>query len=112
LLPSFRATTIRRNLYFTMHALSTAAFISVLALASTLARAMPQGVSSITSVGAEPTSSPLAPCTVVYIVPKDETCDTIAAELGLSKADILSFNPSVSCDDTIPAGRVLCTKRG
>ncbi|KAH9177179.1 hypothetical protein EDB89DRAFT_2226229 [Lactarius sanguifluus] len=87
-----------------MHALSTAAFISVLALATTLAQAMPQGMTVITTAGAEPTPSPPAPCTEVYIVPQDETCDTVAAELGLSKADILSLNPGLSCDDTIPAG--------
>ncbi|KAH8989307.1 hypothetical protein EDB83DRAFT_2325597 [Lactarius deliciosus] len=32
-------------------------------------------------------------------------------KLGLSQADILSFNSGISCDGPIPAGKVLCIKQ-
>ncbi|KAH9034065.1 hypothetical protein EDB85DRAFT_1032548 [Lactarius pseudohatsudake] len=83
-----------------MHPISTAAFISVLALASTLAQAMPEGA-------AEPSPSPV-PCTDTYTVLQAEACDTLVAKLGLSQADIMSLNSGISCDGTIPAGKVLC----
>ncbi|KAH9044989.1 hypothetical protein EDB83DRAFT_2317891 [Lactarius deliciosus] len=100
-----------------MHAISTAAFISVLALASTLAQAMPQGM-AVAIAGAEPAPSPdfsppshkVAPCKDTYTVPEAESCDTLFAKLDLSKADILSLNSGLSCDDTIPAGKILCIK--
>ncbi|KAH9003721.1 hypothetical protein EDB86DRAFT_2270952 [Lactarius hatsudake] len=95
-----------------MHAISTAAFISVLALASTLAQAMPQGM-TVTTAGAELTPSPdftppTALCTDTYTVLQAESCDTLVVKLGLSKADILSLNSGLNCDGTIPAGKVLC----
>ncbi|KAH9177196.1 hypothetical protein EDB89DRAFT_2064813 [Lactarius sanguifluus] len=81
-----------------MHAISTAAFVSVLALLSSLATAIP-------ATGPEPL------CIKSYTVPKAEPCDTIGAELGLSKADILSLNSGIGCDGPIPAGKVLCIKK-
>ncbi|KAH8987247.1 hypothetical protein EDB92DRAFT_1135352 [Lactarius akahatsu] len=99
--PSFGATTIRRNLlYFTMHAISTAAFVSVLALVPSLAAAIP---------ATNPTQQPQ--CTQTYTVPQAEPCDTLVAKLGLSQADILSLNSGLSCDGPIPAGKVLCIKQ-
>ncbi|KAH8977044.1 hypothetical protein EDB92DRAFT_887714 [Lactarius akahatsu] len=97
-----------------MYAISTAAFISVLALASTLAQAMPQDITVV--VPAVPSPSPdfsppsheAAPCTDTYTVPQAEPCDALVAKLGLSQADILSLNSRLSCDGTIPAGKVLC----
>ncbi|KAH9177200.1 hypothetical protein EDB89DRAFT_1518148 [Lactarius sanguifluus] len=40
-----------------------------------------------------------------------EPCDTLVAKLGMSQADILSLNSGLSCDGTIPAGKVLCIKQ-
>ncbi|KAH9038440.1 hypothetical protein EDB84DRAFT_1437213 [Lactarius hengduanensis] len=88
-----------------MHPISTAAFISVLALVSTLAQAVPQGAAPSPS----PSSSAKAvPCTNTYTVLQAEPCDTLVAKLDLRKADILSLNSGLSCDGTIPAGKVLC----
>ncbi|KAI9430806.1 hypothetical protein H4582DRAFT_1349902 [Lactarius indigo] len=81
-----------------MHAISTAAFVSVLALVSSLAAAIPA-------------ASPAPQCTQTYTLPKAEPCDTLVAELGLSQADILSLNDGLSCDGNIPAGKVLCIKK-
>ncbi|KAH9044981.1 hypothetical protein EDB83DRAFT_2523625 [Lactarius deliciosus] len=82
-----------------MHgAISTAAFVSVLALLSSLATAIP-------ATGPEPL------CIKTCTVPKAEPCDTLGAELGLSKADILSLNSGIGCDGPIPAGKVLCIKK-
>ncbi|KAI9430807.1 hypothetical protein H4582DRAFT_2103529 [Lactarius indigo] len=81
-----------------MHAISTAAFVSVLALVSSLAAATP-------ATGTTPQ------CIKTYTVPKAIPCDTLIADLGLSKADILSLNSGFSCDGTIPAGKVLCIKQ-
>ncbi|KAH9006336.1 hypothetical protein EDB86DRAFT_713777 [Lactarius hatsudake] len=78
-----------------MHAISTAAFVSVLALVSSLAAA----------------TGPKPQCIKTYTVPKAEPCDTFVAGLGLSKADILSLNSGLNCDGTIPAGKVLCIKQ-
>ncbi|KAH8987243.1 hypothetical protein EDB92DRAFT_1948602 [Lactarius akahatsu] len=47
----------------------------------------------------------------MYTVPQAEPCDTLVAKLGLSQADILSLNSGLSCDGTIPAGKVLCIKQ-
>ncbi|KAI9439718.1 hypothetical protein H4582DRAFT_1542407 [Lactarius indigo] len=101
-----------------MHAISTAAFVSVLALASTLAFALPQAKPA---TGPAPQQSPAplkssssdkaVPCTDTYTVPQDEPCDTLVAKLGLSQADILSLNSGLSCDGNIPAGKVLCIKK-
>ncbi|KAH9177182.1 hypothetical protein EDB89DRAFT_1934801, partial [Lactarius sanguifluus] len=79
-----------------MHAISTAAFVSVLALVPSLAAAIP---------ATNPTQQPQ--CTRM----QDEPCDTLVAKLGLSQADILSFNSGISCDGPIPAGKVLCIKQ-
>ncbi|KAH8977570.1 hypothetical protein EDB92DRAFT_1957892 [Lactarius akahatsu] len=87
-----------------MYAISTAAFISVLALASTLAQAMPQDITVV--VPAVPSPSPdfsppshkAAPCTDTYTVPQAEPCDALVAKLGLSQADILSLNSSYTKD--------------
>ncbi|KAH9003728.1 hypothetical protein EDB86DRAFT_3072858 [Lactarius hatsudake] len=100
-----------------MHAISTAAFVSVLALLSTLAQAMPQAIPKA-APAPQPSPSP-APsssnkavsCTDTYTVPQAEPCDTLVAKLGLSQADILSLNSGLSCDGTIPAGKVLCIKQ-
>ncbi|KAH9067778.1 hypothetical protein EDB87DRAFT_41526 [Lactarius vividus] len=81
-----------------MHAISTAAFVSVLALVSSLAAAIPA-------------TGPKPQCIKTYTVPKAEPCDTFVAKLGLSKADILSLNSGLSCDGTIPAGKVICIKQ-
>ncbi|KAH9038443.1 hypothetical protein EDB84DRAFT_1577405 [Lactarius hengduanensis] len=106
-----------------MHAISTAAFVSVLALVSTLVQAMPQAIqkpaptpqpspSPSPSPSPAPSSSDKAvPCTNTYTVPQAEPCDTLVAKLGLSQADILSLNSGLSCDGTIPAGKVLCIKQ-
>ncbi|KAH9038442.1 hypothetical protein EDB84DRAFT_1577404 [Lactarius hengduanensis] len=106
-----------------MHAISTAAFVFVLALVSTLAQAMPQAIqkpaptpqpspSPSPSPSPAPSSSDKAvPCTNTYTVPQAEPCDTLVAKLGLSQADILSLNSGLSCDGTIPAGKVLCIKQ-
>ncbi|KAH8987248.1 hypothetical protein EDB92DRAFT_1135686 [Lactarius akahatsu] len=103
-----------------MHAISTAAFVSVLALVSTLAQAMPQAIPKTTPTPQPPPSPSLAPsssakaavpCTNTYTVPQAEPCDTLVAKLGLSQADILSLNSGLSCDGTIPAGKVLCIKQ-
>ncbi|KAH9054750.1 hypothetical protein EDB87DRAFT_1418748 [Lactarius vividus] len=100
-----------------MHAISTAAFVSVLALISTLAQAMPQAI-PVTAPTPQQSPSPNAsssdkvvPCTDTYTVPQAEPCDTLVAKLGLSQADILSLNSGLSCDGPIPAGKVLCIKR-
>ncbi|KAH9003736.1 hypothetical protein EDB86DRAFT_3072868 [Lactarius hatsudake] len=102
-----------------MHAISTAAFVSVLALLSTLARALPQAIPKA-APAPQPSPSPSpAPsssdktvsCTNTYTVPQAEPCDTLVAKLGLSQADILSLNSGLSCDGTIPAGKVLCIKQ-
>ncbi|KAH9044984.1 hypothetical protein EDB83DRAFT_2523629 [Lactarius deliciosus] len=101
-----------------MHTISTAAFVSVLALLSTLAQAMPQAVPKVASAP-QPSPSPspapsssdkAVPCTNTYTVPQAEPCDTLVAKLGMSQADILSLNSGLSCDGTIPAGRILCIK--
>ncbi|KAH9038441.1 hypothetical protein EDB84DRAFT_1577403 [Lactarius hengduanensis] len=102
-----------------MHAISTAAFVFVLALVSTLAQAMPQAIQKDAptpqpspSPSPVPSSSDKAvPCTNTYTVPQAEPCDTLVAKLGLSQADILSLNSGLSCDGTIPAGKVLCVKQ-
>ncbi|KAI9430803.1 hypothetical protein H4582DRAFT_2103526 [Lactarius indigo] len=103
-----------------MHVISTAAFVSVLALASTLAFALPQAKPA---TGPAPQQSPAplkssssdkpasVPCTDTYTVPQAEPCDTLVAKLGLSQADILSLNDGLSCDGNIPAGKVLCIKK-
>ncbi|KAH9054756.1 hypothetical protein EDB87DRAFT_1418999 [Lactarius vividus] len=82
---------------FNMHATSTAAFVSILALVSSLAAAIP---------ATNPTQQ--SQCTQTYTVPQAEPCDTLVANLGLSQADILSLNSGISCDSPIPAGKVLC----
>ncbi|KAI9440936.1 hypothetical protein H4582DRAFT_1940237 [Lactarius indigo] len=100
-----------------MHAISTAAFVSILALASTLAFALPQGKPA-TGPAQQPSPASLnpspfdkaAPCTDTFTVPQAEPCDTLVTKLGLSKADILSLNSGLSCDSNIPAGKVLCIK--
>ncbi|KAH8977043.1 hypothetical protein EDB92DRAFT_2108604 [Lactarius akahatsu] len=104
-----------------MHAISTAAFVSVLALVSTLAQAMPQAIpKTAPTPSPQPSPSPspapsssdkAVPCTNTYTVPQAEPCDTLVAKLGLSQADILSLNSGLSCDGTIPAGKVLCIKQ-
>ncbi|KAH9034069.1 hypothetical protein EDB85DRAFT_1032616 [Lactarius pseudohatsudake] len=98
-----------------MHAISTAAFVSVLALVSTLAQAMPQAIQKDAPTpqpSPAPSSSDEAvSCTNTYTVPQAEPCDTLVAKLGLSQADILSLNSGLSCDGTIPAGKVLCIKQ-
>ncbi|KAH9016496.1 hypothetical protein EDB85DRAFT_2155890 [Lactarius pseudohatsudake] len=83
-----------------MHAISTAAFVSVLALVPSLAAAIP---------ATNPTQQPQ--CTQTYTVPQAEPCDTLVAKLGLSQADILSLNSGISCDGPIPAGKVLCIQQ-
>ncbi|KAI9435426.1 hypothetical protein H4582DRAFT_2079537 [Lactarius indigo] len=101
-----------------MHAISTAAFVSVLALASTLAFALPQAKPA-TGPALQQSPAPLkssssdkpVPCTDTYTVPQAEPCDTLVAKLGLSQADILSLNDGLSCDGNIPAGKVLCIKK-
>ncbi|KAH9044986.1 hypothetical protein EDB83DRAFT_2523631 [Lactarius deliciosus] len=99
-----------------MHAISIAAFVPVLALVSTLAQAMPQAIQKSAptpqpSPSPAPSSSDKAvACTNTYTVPQAEPCDTLVAKLGLSQADILSLNSGLSCDGTIPAGKVLCIK--
>ncbi|KAI9430811.1 hypothetical protein H4582DRAFT_1350092 [Lactarius indigo] len=101
-----------------MRTISTATFVSVLILASTLAFALPQAKPA---TGPAPKQSPApsnpsssdkaAPCTDTYTLPQAEPCDTLVTELGLSKADILSLNSGLSCDSNIPAGKVLCIKK-
>ncbi|KAH9044976.1 hypothetical protein EDB83DRAFT_2553909 [Lactarius deliciosus] len=100
-----------------MHAISTAAFVSVIALVSTMALAMPQAIQK-TAPTPQPSPSPApsssdkaVPCTNTYTVPQAEPCDTLVAKLGLSQADILSLNSGLSCDGTIPAGKVLCIEQ-
>ncbi|KAH9054755.1 hypothetical protein EDB87DRAFT_1580313 [Lactarius vividus] len=83
-----------------MHTISIAAFVSVLALVSSLAAAIP---------ATNPTQQPQ--CTQTYTVPQAEPSDTLVANLGLSQADILSLNSGISCDGPIAAGQVLCIKQ-
>ncbi|KAH9003760.1 hypothetical protein EDB86DRAFT_2826334 [Lactarius hatsudake] len=83
-----------------MHAISTAAFISVLALVPSLAAAIP---------ATNPTQQPQ--CTQTYTVPQAEPCDTLVAKLGLSQADILSLNSGISCDGPTPAGKSLLAQK-
>ncbi|KAI9436417.1 hypothetical protein BJY52DRAFT_1328978 [Lactarius psammicola] len=78
-----------------MYAISTAAFVSILALASSLA-----GVVQ---------AAPRAQCAGAL---SGETCDTLGARLGLSKAAIQSLNSGLSCKrrhGTIPVSK-LCIK--
>ncbi|KAH9038450.1 hypothetical protein EDB84DRAFT_1560372 [Lactarius hengduanensis] len=56
-------------------------------------------------------SDKAVPCTETYTVPNAAPCDTLGAELGLSKADIMSLNSGIGCDGPVPAGKVLCIKK-
>ncbi|KAH9034067.1 hypothetical protein EDB85DRAFT_2144557 [Lactarius pseudohatsudake] len=99
-----------------MHAISTAAFVSVLALVSTLAQAMPQAIQknapTLQPSPAPSSSDKAVPCTNTYTVPQAEPCDTLVAKLGLSQADILSLNSGLSCKLTArsPLGKY-CASR-
>ncbi|KAH9038437.1 hypothetical protein EDB84DRAFT_1560362 [Lactarius hengduanensis] len=100
-----------------MHAISTAAFVFVLALVSTLAQAMPQAIQKPAPTPQPSPSHPQPPRLLIRLfhaqtrIPSPEPCDTLVAKLGLSQADILSLNSGLSCDGTIPAGKVLCIKQ-
>ncbi|KAH9034071.1 hypothetical protein EDB85DRAFT_2274553 [Lactarius pseudohatsudake] len=106
-----------------MHAISTVAFVSVLALVPSLAVAIPATnptqqtqctrMSSSSSPFHSWSSDKAVQCTLAetYTVPQAEPCDTLVAKLGLSQADILSLNSGISCDGPIPAGKVLCIKQ-
>ncbi|KAI9430882.1 hypothetical protein H4582DRAFT_1151783 [Lactarius indigo] len=106
-----------------MYAISTTTFVSLLALASSLAVVVQA-------------TGPRTQCTETYNVPEGETCDTLGALLGANQTAILSMNPGVSCksllcfvlfsrsrdlnwdvhlfpttgESTLPAGEVLCIK--
>ncbi|KAI9436420.1 hypothetical protein BJY52DRAFT_1329008 [Lactarius psammicola] len=78
-----------------MYAISTAAFVSILALVSSLA-----GVVQ---------AAPQPHCIEKSDIKSGDTCDTLGARLGLSKAEIQSMNPELSCDGTISVPK-LCIK--
>ncbi|KAH8979898.1 hypothetical protein EDB92DRAFT_1902297 [Lactarius akahatsu] len=80
-----------------MYAISTAAFVSVLVLASSLAVIVQA-------------TGPRTLCTETYNVPEGATCDNLGAILGANQSAILTMNPGISCEGTLPAGEVLCTK--
>ncbi|KAH9048734.1 hypothetical protein EDB84DRAFT_1556739 [Lactarius hengduanensis] len=80
-----------------MYAISTAVFVSVLALASSLAVVVQA-------------TGPRTLCTETFDVPEGETCDTLGALLGANQTAILTMNPGISCEGTLPAGEVLCIK--
>ncbi|KAH8989308.1 hypothetical protein EDB83DRAFT_2559650 [Lactarius deliciosus] len=104
-----------------MHAISTAAFVSVLALVPSLAAAIPatnptqQPQCTRMSSSSYPfqSSDKAISFTLAetYTVPQAEPCDTLAVKLGLSQADILSFNSGISCDGPIPAGKSLLAQK-
>ncbi|KAI9430889.1 hypothetical protein H4582DRAFT_2072159 [Lactarius indigo] len=81
-----------------MYAISTATFVSLLALVSSLAVVVQA-------------TGPRPQCVETYTLQQAEPCDTLATALGLSKAEILSINSEISCDGTLPAGKVLCIKQ-
>ncbi|KAI9450778.1 hypothetical protein BJY52DRAFT_1227017 [Lactarius psammicola] len=74
----------------------TALFVSVLALASSLA-------------GVVQATGPRTRCTETYDVPEGETCDTLGAKLGANQTAILLMNPTITCGGTLPAEE-LCIK--
>ncbi|KAI9436418.1 hypothetical protein BJY52DRAFT_1328991 [Lactarius psammicola] len=78
-----------------MYAISTATFVSILALVSSLA-----GIAQ---------AAPQPQCAETSDVKSGDTCDTLGARLGLSKAEIQSMNSGLSCDGTIPVS-TLCIK--
>jgi len=80
-----------------MYSISTAAFVSVLALVSLLAVV-------VQAFGPRPV------CDRTYMVEKGgiETCNTVAAKEGLTEADLVSMNSGIHCDGTLPAKK-LCT---
>jgi len=82
--------------------ISTAAFVSVLALASS--------VSSMAVV--RQATGPRTQCTQTYNVPQGETCDALASKLGLSQTSIESLNTGITCNgaSAISANQELCIK--
>lgn len=80
-----------------MFAISPVIFVSVLALASSLAVVVQA-------------TGPRTRCIETYDMPQNETCDTLAAKLAANQTEILSMNPGINCNGTLPAGIVLCTR--
>lgn len=75
----------------------SAVFVSVLALASSL----------VVFVQA---NGPRIQCTESYTVPEGETCDSLGASVGADQTAILTMNPGISCEGTLPSNEPLCIR--
>lgn len=75
----------------------SAIFVSVLALASSLAIFVQA-------------TGPRTQCTQTYTVPEGETCDTLGANVGANQTTIMAMNPGISCDGTLPSNKSLCIR--
>ncbi|CAI5968997.1 unnamed protein product [Closterium sp. NIES-64] len=53
----------------------------------------------------------LTSCSVFYYIQKGDTCESVAASLGISSLSLESLNPGVHCSSPLPPSRSLCMER-
>ncbi|KAN0139696.1 hypothetical protein V8E53_002358 [Lactarius tabidus] len=55
-------------------------------------------------------TGPREQCTQTYTVQQGDTCDSLGANTGANQTAILTMNPGISCDGSLPSNKPLCIK--